>query len=74
MMKSGDKKQHLVAELSKSTKDFLEGRLSSADFLGQLQARNVPITPQIQKGVREHETSQGGQFRSLGQAVLTAIK
>lgn len=69
-----DQKQHLVAELSKSTKDFLEGRVSSGDFLTTLRAHNVPLTPQIQKGVREHEISQGGQFRSLGQAVLTAIK
>jgi len=64
----------LVAELSKSTKDFLEGKVSSSDFLTSLRTHNVPLTPQIQKGVREHEISQSGQFRSLGQAVLTAIK
>lgn len=69
-----NQKQDLVAELSKSTKDFLEGKVSSSDFLTTLRTHNVPLTPQIQKGVREHEISQSGQFRSLGQAVLTAIK
>ena len=67
-------KQSRIDDLSKSTKEFLQGRLSSTGYLGALQAHHVPLTPEIQRGIREQETSQSANFRNLGQAVLTAIK
>jgi hypothetical protein len=67
-------RQVTVERLSSCTKDFLDGKISSSGYLDTLRANNVPLTPQIQRSIREHETSQSVQFRSLGQAVLTAIK
>mmetsp|Transcript_549 Transcript_549/g.735 ORF Transcript_549/g.735 Transcript_549/m.735 type:complete len:339 (+) Transcript_549:1011-2027(+) len=60
-------------ELSLRIKQYSKGEMSKNEFVNYLNAHEVPVTPEIERKIREHETTQSVNYHSLGRSIFKAM-
>ena len=62
-----------LKELNTHIKAYAQGFSNSSDFLGYLREKNVPVSMELERNIREHEETKSVPFHKLGKCVYTAI-
>jgi hypothetical protein len=68
-----DNKSLNSGELTQRIKQYSQGALSKNEFISYLNAHEVPLTPDIERKIREHETTQSVNFHTLGRSIFKAL-
>lgn len=60
-------------ELNGKIKDYAQGFTSRSDFLGYLQEKNIPVSNDLEKHIREHEETKSVPFYNFGKSIYTSL-
>ena len=62
-----------LSDLNNHIKSFAQGFTSKNDFVAYLQKKNVPVTMELERNIREHEETKSVPYFKLGKCIYTAI-
>lgn len=70
---SDSKKSIDTKELNGQIKAYSQGFSNSSDFLSYLRGKNILISMELERNIREHEDTKSVPFHKLGKCVYSAL-